>query len=483
LGQLRLVQRDIAIQSLGQLEEVADMRMSISGRAMKAVLATVAVLCGWVASVGTVQAQSLPAGVKVDAEGVLRLQRFQDPTGELTRRRLAEVNAKFGKAGGSNLRKVSLNRLEEAVTTLTDKGAPATEEMKNLAGITRVQYIFYYPDTKDIVLAGPAEPYVADLSGRMIGAKSGRAVLQLEDLVVALRSFPPTGEATQVIGVSIDPTAEGLQNMRQFLVDISGRVRPGDADAIVANLREKLGLQNVSVQGISPKTHFAQVLVEADYRMKLIGIGMEQAPVKITSYVERANPRDVSRNAMQRWFFTPNYECVRMADDKLAMELVGEGVKLIGENEMVQQDGSRIGVGGGNRASEMFCSTFTQNYPQLAQKAPVYAQMRNLIDLSVAAAFIQQQDFYGQADWKMVTFGDEEKFAVETYETPKTVETACTAIWKGNTLMTPVGGGVHIEPKQALEPKNLVTDELSRVSEVREKTKLDGLAGGQWWWD
>ena len=460
------------------------MRMCFSGRAMRSMLTAAAILCGLAVLADSAQAQILPAGVQVDAEGVLRVKKFADPTGELTRRRLAEAKAKIAdKTAVSPLRKVSLNRLEGAVAALIEKNAPVTEEMKHLAGITRLQYVFFYPETGDIVLAGPAEPYIADLSGRMIGAKSGRAVLQLEDLVVALRSFPPTGEATQVIGVSIDPTQEGLQNMRQFLVDISGRVRPGDADAIVAGLREKLGLQNVSVQGISPKTHFAQVLVEADYRMKLIGIGMEQAPVKITSYVERANPRDVSRNAMQRWFFTPNYECVRMAEDKLAMELVGEGVKLIGENEMVQQDGSRVGVGGGNRASDMFCSTFTQNYPALAQKTPVYAQMRNLIDLSVAAAFIQQQDYYGQADWKMVTFGDEEKFPVETYETPKTVETACTAVWKGNTLMTPVGGGVHIEPKQALEAKNLIQEEASKVSDVRAQTKLEGLAEGQWWWD
>ena len=138
---------------------------------------------------------------------------------------------------------------------------------------------------------------------------------------------------------------------------------------------------------------------------------------------------------------------------------------------------------GGSRASEMCCSTFTQNYPQLAQKSAVYAQMRNLIDLSVAAAYIQQQDYYSQADWQMPTFGDESKFAVETYEVPKTVESACTAVWKGNTLMTPIGGGVHIEPTQALDEQNLIKGEESRVHGMREATKLDGLAQGQWLWE
>ena len=31
------------------------------------------------------------------------------------------------------------------------------------------RYVFYYPDSKDIVLAGPAEGWVPDLSGRIVG--------------------------------------------------------------------------------------------------------------------------------------------------------------------------------------------------------------------------------------------------------------------------------------------------------------------------
>ena len=52
------------------------------------------------------------------------------------------------------------------------------------------------------------------------------------------------------------------------------------------------------------------------------GIGLETAPVNIGSYVGRANPRDVARNAMQRWYFTPNYECVRMSEDDMATAVV-----------------------------------------------------------------------------------------------------------------------------------------------------------------
>ena len=47
--------------------------------------------------------------------------------------------------------------------------ATLTDEMRYLAGLQRVRYVFYYPDSKDIVLAGPAEGWVPDLAGRIVG--------------------------------------------------------------------------------------------------------------------------------------------------------------------------------------------------------------------------------------------------------------------------------------------------------------------------
>jgi hypothetical protein len=428
---------------------------------------------------------NLPAGVLVSPDGVLRVKSFPDKGGQLAKTRAAEARAKLGAdlAKLSEMRKISLNRLEAAIAEKLARGEEPTEEMRYLAGLTRLQYVFYYPETKDIVIAGPAEGFMPDAAGRAVGVHTGRAILELQDLVTALRAYPPAGKQTHVISVSIDPTPEGLKKMQDWLASIAGKVRPSDDQRIVAGLKDKLGLQNVTIDGVSPQTHFAQVLVEADYRMKLIGIGIEQPPVKMATYVSKANPTDVSRNAMQRWYFTPHYDCVRVADDELAMELVGQGVKLIGANELVQADGSRANAVAGNKASDLYCEAFTNLYPQIAARNPVYAQLRNLIDMSVAAAFIQRQDYYGQAGWKAEVLLDEDKYSVETYETPKTVETACTAIWKGNRLMTPVGGGVQIQPTEALEPSNLLADEKGEVKAARSYVKLDGLAKGQWWWD
>jgi len=421
------------------------------------------------------------AGVAVDADGVLRTRVFADPGGQLTRQRMAAARASLDPkvAKFSELRKISLNRLEKVVRK---RGGVPTDEMRNLAGLLRVKYVFFYPGSNDLVLAGPAEGWMTNPAGRVVGITSGRPISQLQDLVVALRAFPSGGGGKNMIGCSIDPTQQGLAEMQRFLRSVGSNITPAQTAYIANGLRTSLGYQQVSIFGVSPKTHFAQVMVEADYRMKLIGIGLERPPVRMVSFVDRANPAQVSRNAMQRWYFTPDYQCVRVAEDGLAMELVGDGVKLVGEDEVVTAGGRRRASSRSSAASKAFVASFTKKYSELAERSPIYAQLRNLIDMAVAAAFIQQKDYYAKAGWSMEFFGDEKKFSVETYNVPKTVESAVNAIWKGRRLMTPIGGGVSLNPRNALASDKLLKDENQKVAKLRQATEIK-LAEGQWWWD
>jgi Protein of unknown function (DUF1598) len=422
------------------------------------------------------------SGVVVDAAGVLRAKAFPDPSGQLTRERIAAAKTELDPkvTASSKLRKISLNRLEAAIR---QRQGVLSDEMRSLAGLQRIRYVFYYPDTKDIVLAGPAEGWFTNVSGHIVGINTGRPVVQLQDLVVGLRSFPPKGKSASLIGCSIDPTPEGLAAMQQFLRSTGSVLNPAQTSAasIIQGLKTSLGMHTISVNGVSPKTRFAQVMVEADYRMKLIGIGLERPPVRLISYVDRATAGDISRNALQRWFFTPDYQCVRVSGDSLAMELVGDGVKLVGENELISSTGQRQ-VSGVNKASQAFVNGFTKVYPELADRAAVYADLRNLIDIAIASAYIQQQEYYAKAGWKMEFFGDESAFPVETYDIPKTVESTVNAVFKNNKLLTPIGGGVQIQPTKALEADQLLSDEKGKVAKLREETTIN-LPKGQWWWD
>ena len=75
------------------------------------------------------------------------------------------------------------------------------------------------------------------------------AVLDLDDLIVALRAFPPGKDNKKpFIYCSIDPTEEGLSRLHQFLHELGGRIgdprkNPGQDQFIVNGLRERLGMQ------------------------------------------------------------------------------------------------------------------------------------------------------------------------------------------------------------------------------------------------
>ncbi|MEQ8790581.1 MAG: DUF1598 domain-containing protein [Pirellulaceae bacterium] len=420
------------------------------------------------------------AGVNIDADGVLK-DVDRDPTGALTRKAFAAAKEMTKEYERSDFRKVSLNRLEKAIKARFDEKKNLTAEMAYLAGLTRVRYVMLLPETNDIILAGPAEPAFMDADGEVRGIDSMKPCVQLQDVVAAMRAYPPGGRYTYHIGCSIDPTAEGLARMQQFIAQISRRGAPRSAKIIVNGLREAMGKQNITITGVSPESHFAQVMVAADYRMKLIGIGVEKPPVRIPSYVDLS--RGGSKNALVRWYFMPEYKSVVMSDDHLAIELVGDGVKLVGADEVVTAGGERLSSTPSDGASKRFTEAFTTNYPELAAKVPVYANLRNLIDVAVAAAYMQKEDLYGKSGHHFELFMNEEDFAIEFFHAPKQVDTVVTAVWKGSKLMTPMGGGVHIEPRQALEQDNLLTDEEGKLAGRRAGLDVKKLEGERWWWD
>ena len=49
--------------------------------------------------------------------------------------------------------------------------------------------------------------------------------------------------------------------------------------------------------------------------------------------------------------------------------------------------------------------------------------------------------------------------------------------------MTPIGGGVQMEPLRAVQSDNRLKDDKGTVKQAHGNVKLDHLAKGQWWWD
>lgn len=418
-------------------------------------------------------------GVLVDANGVL--QRVLADDGLLAAARdEAYKSIPSDMRAPSKLRKVSLNRLEAQI--IANNGV-VTDEMANLAGLTRIENVFVYPETGDVVIAGPAEGWRAGVDGSTVGLKSGRPTLRLDDLVVALRAYPAEGQSASFVGCSIDPTEDGLRNMQSFIKSEAQPQTDVDRVNYAVGLRNALGLQSVNVWGVSPKTNFAATLVAADYRMKLIGVGLEEAPVKLVTYAEKSNPRVNPTNGLARWYFTPNYDCVVETENGDAIQLLGDGVNLVGEDELVGADGKRSSNSGrGNPATKAYAKSFTSKFDKIAAEIPVYASLRNLVDMTIVAAYLQKEGAYAKTNWDAEFFSDEEKFPTETLNEIQFAQTAVNVInHKGGITSYPTGGGVRIEPQIALDVEHIQYDQKGSVEKKREQSENNDSS--RWWWD
>ncbi len=108
--------------------------------------------------------------------------------------------------------------------------------------------------------------------------------------------------------------------------------------------------------------------------------------------------------------------------------------------------------------------------------------MRNLFDISIAAAFIQERNLYEKSGWKLGIFSDETKCRVNTATGVSQVETAVNAVWKNSQLVTPIGGGVHIAARKLVDPSATKVDKELDTQRGKGSAPAD-LAADQWWWD
>ncbi len=224
----------------------------------------------WAESKPLASTVQLPTfGVSIDAQGELRLRRVDDQNGELAAERRAAANRIFPAdlRKTSPLRKISLRAVERALRTVRDLGQPADESLRALAGLQRIEFLFCDPDRGDIVIAGPAEAWFVDEFGRRLGLITGRPVILLDDLLVALRSFQPTAPPAEFVGCTIDPTPDGLANHRRFQRTIPSVVADADqalvAEQVAEGTYRSLGAAHIRVFGVPANTHLAQVMVEA----------------------------------------------------------------------------------------------------------------------------------------------------------------------------------------------------------------------------
>ena len=290
----------------------------------------------------------------------------------------------------SNLRLVSLPRLEQHIQQMTAAGQPISDDVACLAGLTEVRYLFVFAETGDVVLGGPAGDWAVDESGRTVGIAQHRPTLKLDDLVTLSRTFSSSGPGFFMC--SIDPKPEQVKAVQE-LIGKSGTLSARNVGAFTKNAGETLGLQNVIVQGIPQNSRIASVIVDADYQMKLIGIGKREGADGMKSYfdlISREERRGSSMDAL-RWWMTVGYDAIYVDPNQQAFEFSGRSIRCLSENQIVKDDGTHESTGKAEKANAEFARLFTENLPKLADQEMVFADLQNVFDLALVSALVQSQ--------------------------------------------------------------------------------------------
>lgn len=412
-------------------------------------------------------------GVAIDANGAVAVAQLDDlhKLAELRRKAMQAVVGDLQQP--NELRKVSLRQLDEALARAASSGQPVPDELVVLAGLQRVRYVFVYPEQNDIVLAGYGEGWKIDDRGNIVGINTGRPVLLLDDLIVALRTAEQAARGG--IYCSIDPTPEGLSRLETY----SKTVRAGADPRVVARaFEEALGPQVITVGGVPDTTHFARVLVAADYKMKRLGMNLDASPVAgMPSYLELL--KRASRAAYSltpRWWLATHYDPLLTDADGLAWELRGPGVKCLTEDEFVGPGGRRQRSGKASPIAQKWADTMTAKYDELCQKEPIFGELRNCMDLAVIAALISRQGLLQKADLRLPTLlGDAD--LVAHFYAPKQTDTIANFVETRRDYIVSASGGVMIDSWQVAD-KHESSDGLTPV-----RDQADDGRGERWWWN
>jgi hypothetical protein len=224
--------------------------------------------------------------------------------------------------------------------------------------------------------------------------------------------------------------------------------------------------------------------VDADYQMKLIGIGRRDGAAGMKSYFELAG-RDERRGAAMdalRWWMTVGYDAIRVAPDRRAFEFTGRSVRCQSENQLVKVDGSREATGKADSANAEFARLFTEHLPQLAEKDVVFADLQNIFDLALASAMINTMDLDRQAGWQPAVFTTAGGFETQPVEVPRELMTAAASrVYRDGSIVVQVAGGIKVDLREVISNPQSFTTAPEVSSQARNASPVGQT--GRWWWD
>lgn len=423
----------------------------------------------WLANGGTSTILPYPSGVHVDPRGhvkhILESERLaafalqgDGPSKALRHPWRTE----------SRLRTVSLKGLDQALQAAAFQGLPATAELLQLAGLSKIHYVKIDVAHEDILIAGPA----AD-------ATFG---FELQDVAVLAALIQDT---TQPLGCSIEPRNEGILAAQQMLQSDGALKRLArNPRMVVEQIREKVGPHQVHVFGMDSNTGTAIALIDADEHMKKVGLGTVQTSVRINSYFHYLDLQEKApEQSLIRWWFAYSDQPIRVDPNRELFQLPDRCVSVMSEQQWVSQQG-RSPTGGHDVAADSFAAGISENLSRLRESHPAYARLSAVFEVALALQLAVEVTGQPSLQAWLPTLCDLGRSVPESNPTPRTVEGLTT--WHqlhNGTVVAVVSGGVKVDALQlarqeAWEPSRFLTSSV-----VPDSPETRRPAHAQWWWD
>lgn len=368
------------------------------------------------------------------------------------RGKLAAIPA--GLDQSSSIRKISLRRLGEVLRTSVAEKKALPESVQFLGGLTAIEHVIAVPEDHDIYLVGPAEGWTVDAAGCVVGKKSGKPVLLLEDLLTVFRAW--NTQKPELITCSIDPSREALRNFAHMarIVDPEQKV--------IAN-RRAMGMMNVSFSGIPTESRMACVLAAADYRMKRLSLGFDQSPVRtLKSYTSMIRKTGNTAYAPRFWM-EPQYGTLEHDEQGLVWKVAETQINTLTEREYFDQAGNRNISAKKDSIAQRWAQSMTRCFKELAVSEPVFAEAKNCMDVALVVALIYFRNLPEKSGCSLEPFNNT-AIAMPGYATPDKVDSdSLVKVFNREGDYVSVTGGIVINPWTVVRDNVTVNTELAKL--------------------
>lgn len=178
---------------------------------------------------------------------------------------------------------------------------------------------------------------------------------------------------------------------------------------------------------------------------------------------------------MPRWWLEMDYKPIVRDADGLVWKIDGSA-KAMTETAYIDKDGSKKPLGD-SPISKKWAENFTDHYDELSRKLPVFAELRNCMDLAVLGALIARYNLDEISDFESRLLRDETNLPNAKFNVPKKTEPQMTYMRKNRNWIFSVSGGVDVNCWLAVS--NPQTDDTI----AQRRLEAQNSRGDRWWWD